>query len=203
MRLLTWNIHKGIGGMDRRYSLGRVVEVLRHYDPDVAVLQEVDQGVPRSRGDHQAELLAEALGLPHFAFAPNVTLKRGRYGNATLSRFPITRQRNIDLRFGVKKPRAALYTAVQAQVPTHNGNRQATLHVFNIHLGLSGLERRWQVKRLLDSQEVTTLDRTSRIVVAVDTNDWGRVLGRGPLKKSGFFCVTGSGARASVTFPSW
>ena len=43
-RLLTWNIHKGIGGIDRRYRPDRIVEVIRHYEPDVVLLQEVDEG---------------------------------------------------------------------------------------------------------------------------------------------------------------
>ena len=28
VRILSWNIHKGIGGIDRKYELGRVVEEL-------------------------------------------------------------------------------------------------------------------------------------------------------------------------------
>ena len=28
MRLLTWNIHKGIGGRDRRYAMDRIFDVI-------------------------------------------------------------------------------------------------------------------------------------------------------------------------------
>ena len=107
MRLLTWNIHKGIGGLDRRYAPRRIAAVIRHYDPDVVVLQEVDQGVPRSRLDRQLHLLGDELGYEHRAWGPNVTLKRGVYGNGTLSRFPIARSVNIDLTFPLKKARGA------------------------------------------------------------------------------------------------
>src|SRR6185436_5259721 len=89
VRLLTWNIHKGIGGVDRRYSPGRVTEVLKHYDADVVLLQEVDDGVPRSGNDRQVDLIADVLDYKHRAFGGNVRLKVGCYGNATLSRFPI------------------------------------------------------------------------------------------------------------------
>ena len=41
LRILTWNIHKGIGGVDRLYRINRVVDVLREELPDVALLQEV------------------------------------------------------------------------------------------------------------------------------------------------------------------
>ncbi len=199
MRVLSWNIHKGIGGVDRRYALGRIGAVIRHYDPDVALLQEVDKAVPRTRRDDQAELLADTLGFPHVAFGDNVRLSEGRYGNATLSRFPISEQRNINLKFSVKKKRGGLYTELHARV---NG-RHRTLHVFNIHLGLSGVERRWQIRRLLSSDPLAHLDRNSRIIIGGDTNDWSGALGRGQLRKAGFLAATGSGARATATFPAW
>ena len=28
MRLLSWNIHKGIGGRDRRYALRRIIDCI-------------------------------------------------------------------------------------------------------------------------------------------------------------------------------
>jgi len=199
MRMLTWNIHKGIGGVDRRYALGRITAVVQHYEPDIVLLQEVDDGVPRSRGDRQAQLLADVLGFDHHAFGPNVKLKRGRYGNATLSRFPIAQTKNIDLTFSVKKARGGLYTELQTHVDRH----RFTLHVVNIHLGLSGMERRWQVKRLLDSPVLGHLDGHSRIIVGGDTNDWAQLLGRGRLRRDGFSCLTGTGQRATRTFPAW
>src|SRR5580765_5233329 len=45
--LVTYNIHKGIGGVDRRYRPERIVEALQHHRPDLVLLQEVDDGVPR------------------------------------------------------------------------------------------------------------------------------------------------------------
>lgn len=199
MRLLTWNIHKGIGGMDRRYSPGRVTEVLRHYDADVVLLQEVDDGVPRSGRDRQVDLLGDVLDYPHRAFAPNVRLKHGCYGNATLSRHPIARHSNINLTFPMKKRRGALLTVLDTHVDGH----RYTLHVVNMHLGLSGVERRWQVRRLIRSSALTALDGSSRIVVAGDMNDWSGILAGGLLRRVGFDCATGVGVRASRTFPAW
>src|SRR5436190_853215 len=48
-RVVSWNIHKGIGGADRRYRLERIVEVLQALAPDIAMLQEVAEDMPRSR----------------------------------------------------------------------------------------------------------------------------------------------------------
>ena len=47
MRLLSYNIHKGIGGRDRRYRLERIIAVIEHENPDLICLQEVDQNVRR------------------------------------------------------------------------------------------------------------------------------------------------------------
>jgi endonuclease/exonuclease/phosphatase family metal-dependent hydrolase len=199
VRFVTWNIHRGIGGLDRRYAPGRLAAVLRHYDADVLVLQEVDDGVPRSSEDRQVDLLADLLDYPYRAYGPNVWLKRGCYGNATLSRYPIARSRNVDITFPMKKARGALFTELEVPV---NGHRY-TVHVLNIHLGLSGVERRWQVRKMLSTAPLRSLDHGSRIVLAGDTNDWSGALPRGQLRQAGFECVTGYGAHASRTFPAW
>ena len=60
-RVMTYNIHKGIGVVDRKYSPNRIIETIEHHDPDVVLLQEVDEDVPRSRRDSQVELLGDAL----------------------------------------------------------------------------------------------------------------------------------------------
>ncbi len=45
LRVLSYNIHKCIGGVDRRYDPSRIVEVIRKLDVDIVMLQEVDAGV--------------------------------------------------------------------------------------------------------------------------------------------------------------
>ena len=72
----------------------------------------------------------------------------------------------------------------------------------NTHLGLSGLERRWQVRKLLDHRALSHLSSRSRLVIAGDTNDWGGALAGGRLGDEGFECVTGVGRRAIRTFPA-
>ena len=73
--------------MDRRYRPERILEVLLHYDPDLIMLQEVDEGARRSQFHRQVDLIGEALQMECRCFAPNVRLRRqGQYGNATLAR---------------------------------------------------------------------------------------------------------------------
>ena len=90
LRIMTYNIHRAIG-VDRRFRPERIVRIAEHHAPDVLLLQEVDEGVPRSRERDLGRDLAEALGFPYFVVGHNVSLRKGRYGNATLSRHPIVR----------------------------------------------------------------------------------------------------------------
>src|SRR3972149_4899932 len=107
-RLLSYNIHKGIGGIDRRYDLGRIRDTIHHYRPDVALLQEVETGAPRSRHHDQAKLLASDTGLAHFVYQHIVKLKLGNYGNAILSRWPLQDPLYVDLTLRPKKRRGAI-----------------------------------------------------------------------------------------------
>jgi len=198
LRLLTYNIHKGIGGLDRRYRPERVATVLAHYAPDVVLLQEVDDDCRRSRGDRQSDLFGEALGMPHRAFFPNVKVRGGgSYGNAVLSRFPIAAARNIDLTFPAHKRRSALHAALS--VSAAHGGRPRTVHVFNLHLGLAGYERTWQLERFFADHPFARLAQRAPVIVGGDFNDvWGR-LGRAFFEPTGFAVPT----RPARTFPAW
>ena len=50
VHLLSWNIHKGVGGVDRRYRLDRTIELLRREAPDIALLQEVTKAAFKAIG---------------------------------------------------------------------------------------------------------------------------------------------------------
>ncbi len=194
LRLVTYNIHKGIGGVDRRYRPQRVVEVLAATRADFLLLQEVDEGVPRSRQHRQVDLLGEALGFEHRVYYPNVRLKRGHYGNALLSRYPIDHHENIDLSIPLKKKRGALH----ARLSIDKRGVHRRLWLFNVHLGLAEFERRRQLRRVLAWQHEHRMRHDTAVVVAGDFNDvWGR-LGPVVLEPEGYH---GSGRRIR-TFPA-
>jgi endonuclease/exonuclease/phosphatase family metal-dependent hydrolase len=181
LRILSWNIHKGIGGVDRRYELPRVVEVLKHYDADVLLLQEVAQGMPKLKHDDQAALLAEALGM-HFVFAPEHQFAVGGYGNLILARWPIVDSSHVDLTVGWRKKRGALQARIRAQVD----GQQHTLVVHNMHLGLAGSERGVQLEQFLSCQPFRGIHRATPVIVGGDLNDlWGS-LGPSHLLPAGF-----------------
>ncbi len=186
-RLMTYNIHKGIGGVDRRYRPERIIEVVEHCQPDILLLQEVDDGVPRSRLDRQVDTLGEALGYNHRAYQHNVSLRRGFYGNAILSRFPLTHIQHLDLTIPLKKRRRGL----AARCRVHVGGHSRTLLLFNTHLGLAGFERRVQLRRFLSSELLNRTHKNTPVIAAGDFNDvWAR-LGRQVMQPAGFSTATG------------
>jgi endonuclease/exonuclease/phosphatase family metal-dependent hydrolase len=181
MRLLTYNIHKGIGGRDRRYRLERIKQAIERENPDVICLQEVDRNVRRSRSDNQPLMLGKYFRAAGRCFQLNHKLKTGGYGNLILSRWPVLARHNVSLRHGKKKERGALLAVLDTP--------EGALHVANCHLGLAEQERLWQVERLLahrlfaESAHLPTL-------VAGDLNDWRNNLHAGPFKDHGFTHVT-------------
>jgi endonuclease/exonuclease/phosphatase family metal-dependent hydrolase len=193
-RLLTYNIHKGIGGIDRRYELGRIIDTLQHYDPGFVFLQEVDDGVPRSRFDRQVDAIGDALGFEYRAFQANVKLSRGHYGNAILSRYPLSHTWDIDLTIPLKKRRRALIAKAHVAIDGH----QRTVILSNLHLGLAGFERMMQLRRLMASNPLEHARRDTPLLLGGDLNDvWG-TLWKKCLARHGFLCATGK----SRTFPA-
>lgn len=200
LRVLTYNIHKCIGGLDRLYDPMRVAHVIARYEPDLVMLQEVDQHARRTNADRQVDLLGDFLGLRHRTYFPNVKIRGGgEYGNAMLSRFPLTETSNIDLTVPLKKKRSVLHARYRVRVGGDWGNRVRTLHVYNLHLGLSGIERKIQLRKFLESHPFVGLHNQTPMIVAGDFNDiWG-TLGRKLLVPAGF---VGAG-HPIPTFPAW
>lgn len=195
LRVLSYNIHKCIGGVDRRYEPSRIVEVIRKLDADVVMLQEVDAGVKRSNGDRQAEVLGEQLGLRYHTWFPNVDVRGGgQYGNAILSRYPLIESTNIDVTLRFKKRRSVLHGVLRVR----HDEVDRTVHVFNMHLGLARYERKRQLEMFLSSQPFAHLHHDTPVVVGGDLNDVYGGLGQ-LLVPSGFRGVD----RRPLTFPAW
>jgi endonuclease/exonuclease/phosphatase family metal-dependent hydrolase len=149
-----------------------------------------------------AKEIAAAAGYPHLANGPNVELRKGRYGNATLSREPIVRERNIDLTVNGKKRRGCQHTTLE--LPRAGGAMR--LEVFNLHLGLGARERERQIGMLVHSPEFAAIDRDSACLVAGDFNDWRSRLRVALCEVLDFGCATDLGDTASPrslpTYPS-
>jgi len=208
LRVLSYNIHKCIGGVDRRYDPSRVADVIRNLDPDVLLLQEVDAGVPRSNGDRQVDLLGELCGMRYRSWYPNVEVRGGgHYGNAILSRYPLIESTNIDLSIRFKKRRSVLHGVVRVR----HDEIDRTVHVYNMHLGLARFERRIQLRKFVDSHPFASLHHDTPVVVGGDLNDvYGRLgellhpVGfRGPGAEGDGLGSARGVNRRPLTFPAW
>ena len=223
VRVLSYNIHKGIGGRDRRYRLRRVQAVIAAARADVLCLQEVDRNVRRSRFDDQPKLLAEwFLGRrlppvgPHpgsgaargggAVFQLTLPLKTGRglpggprsggYGNLIVSKRPILDAHLVGLRRGVRKNRGAVVVVLDTPA--------GPVRLVNWHLGLAERERHWQVRKLLSHELFKTAGGVGPLPTLLlgDTNDWRGTLPRGALGEAGYTLLPDP-PRRFRTFPAW
>lgn len=110
LRIATFNIAHGRGAepdasnwvkaeRDRIARLKDIGEMLAELDADIVVLNEVDFDAVWSGQIDQADLIAEHGGYPHIARQRNydvaVPLVKWRFGNAILSRYPISSAREV------------------------------------------------------------------------------------------------------------
>jgi endonuclease/exonuclease/phosphatase family metal-dependent hydrolase len=193
MRLFSYNIHKGIGGRDRRYRIERIIEVIEEHNPDILCLQEVAREHRRSSYHDQPRLLGEYFNANGHLYQPNVHLKHGGYGNLILSRWVFRQHHHISLRMSDKKPRGAQIVTVDTP--------EGDLHVVNWHLGLAENERRWQARHLLEHHLFGESAHLPTIV-AGDFNDWRNKLAAAVFADFGFHEVTAPPSRFR-SFPAY
>ncbi len=87
LRVLCYNIHYG-QGMDGKYDVARLAEVIKKTQPDLVALQEIDVWVKRSGRVHQIQELAKLTGM-QARFGPTQHYEGGLFGNGVLTRLPI------------------------------------------------------------------------------------------------------------------
>jgi endonuclease/exonuclease/phosphatase family metal-dependent hydrolase len=202
-RVVTYNIHRAIG-VDRRFRPERVASIIANYKADIVLLQEVDEGAPRSRELDLARELANELGFPYRAVGHNVTLRKGRYGNATLSMHPILSERNIDLTIDLWKRRGCQHTAISLGGAEGSGRKPRKIDVFNLHLGLSAGQRARQVELLARSGEMADLAADAPCLIGGDFNDWRSLLVPFLTQGMRFRSATDSATgRPLLTYPSF
>ncbi len=163
-RVATYNIHK-CRGFDRKTSPDRINAVIEELQADVLCLQEVVDAPQGPRIFDQARQIARAFPQYSWCFGANRAIHGGRYGNMTLTRFPIRSWRNHDLTHRKREERGVLQVDVQI------GTGQA-LHVFNIHLGTSYMERRSQAAQLLSSDVLGQEALSDPRLIVGDFNEW-------------------------------
>ncbi len=158
----SYNIRKAVG-LDGRRDPDRILAVLREIDADVIALQEADRrfglresALPLSAiDDHTPYRAVPFAGRPH---------SLGWHGNAILVRRDMKILHAAIVPLPTLEPRGAIRVDLRA------GSQQ--LRVVGMHLDLSGLRRRRQVRTILG--HLASCDGASPTVLMGDLNEWSQ-----------------------------
>lgn len=170
IRVLTWNIHGGVG-MDGVQDYTRAIDCLMGLDADIVALQELE-GRNFAAAIPPFEHFRQRLGL-HALPVAAISTADGDYGQLLLSRWPFVTTEIHDISLPKYEPRRAIVATVRT--------RLGALRVIATHLGLRTRERRWQAERLC---EIAALSDQPTVLLG-DFNDWNRFqLNRGLLERA-------------------
>lgn len=204
LRVVTYNIHKGVRGVGprRRLEIHNLGLGVRALGADLIFLQEVRLFHHRDaqRFDHtwfgwpkqgQAEFLApEGYEV---AYRSNAVTRDGEHGNALLSRWPLGDIGHHDVSDHRFEQRGLLHVVVHW--------RARPVHCIVAHFGLVHSSRVRQAQRLRAYIEAE-VPADAPVLVAGDFNDWGERLDP-VLTGAGLIRAVAPGAvRSPLTFPS-
>lgn len=156
----SYNIHKAVG-VDGRFDPDRIIAVLRELQADVIALQECD----RRFGERESVLPKALLDDTPWRAADVARRPRslGWHGNTLLVRRDIEVVDTEALHLPTLEPRGAVRADLAIE-----GRR---IRVLGMHLDLSGLRRRDQVRAILRHCE--DCSETCPTVLLGDFNQWG------------------------------
>lgn len=157
----SYNIHKAVG-TDGKRDPARIMAILGELNADVVALQEADRRIGRR------ESVLPLQGLEDYTPYRPVALNHrpdslGWHGNALLVRRTIAVTEAAIVPLPTLEPRGA----VRADLIL-GGQR---LRVFGMHLDLSGLRRRQQLRTVL--AHLARCDGACPTVIMGDCNEWG------------------------------
>ena len=161
----SYNIHKAVG-LDRRRDPDRILSVLREIDADIIALQEADLRF----GDRASVLPRQSLDnhTPWGTVPVNMRPESiGWHGNALLVRRGLTVIDGGPVPLPMLEPRGAVF----AELATPAG----PICVVGMHLCLSGLRRRHQIKAVIDF--VARRGARCPTVLMGDFNQWSQARG--------------------------
>lgn len=164
LRVATYNVH-GCVGMDGQRSESRIAEVIASLSADIVGLQELDQNRARSAAVDQAGSIAKQLGWHHY-FHPAMRRAEELYGDAILSRYPITVQNAVELPgnppWYCRETRGV--TWAEAETPL------GRVHIMNSHFGLGRRERIQQAQLLTSADWLGSVPADAPVIVLGDFN---------------------------------
>lgn len=170
IRIATYNIRKAIG-IDRKRSPERIVAVLNALDADVIAVQEADRRFGLRQSAIPLRVLAASSNYAPVPFNIRPD-SMGWHGNAILVRKGTSVRTARPLDLPMLEPRGAVLAEIE--IAGHS------IRVIGMHLDLSGLWRRRQVRALLDL--IDALPHMPTVLMG-DMNQWSD---RGALSEFAF-----------------
>lgn len=180
----SYNMHKAVG-LDGRRDPHRVLRVLQEIDADIVALQEADKRVG-GRGSTVPHELIDSHGLyqpVHFGVRHKRMFEKAR---ARADQFLKINSRNIGWHGNaiLVKPHVGVLGCAALELPTLEPRgavmaellvRESPLRVIGMHLDLSGLWRRRQMRSIL--QAIAARPQKMPTILMGDTNEWRTVAG--------------------------
>ncbi len=127
MKILSFNVKHF---MHNSRQLQDVAALVKEMDPDIVGFQEVDEGCSRSKRVHQISTCAWLADYPYFAFGKNIDHQGGEYGNAIMSKYPITSMETVSYQVICPTDHNRSYMRAELDV---DGK---TVYFYNTHLTL-------------------------------------------------------------------
>ena len=145
LRILTYNIYHG-ETTDGRVDMDLFASIINEVNPDLVSLQEVDKNAKRTGVIDITEELSKRTGLKGH-FVKHRDFQGGEYGNAILSRFPVT---NINVIPSTGSPSTSSGTGITIPLATIRLAKRTEI-IFNCtHLSTKLEDRKAQARQLMD-----------------------------------------------------
>jgi endonuclease/exonuclease/phosphatase family metal-dependent hydrolase len=178
-------------------------DAIRTTGADIVFLQEVIGEHVEKAKKHpnwpdypHYRFLAEAIW-HNYAYGKNSQYPEGHHGNAILSKFPISYSENIDISTNRVEQRGILHCIID--IPGY----LPQLHCICVHLGLSAISRKKQV-RMIKTYVKEKIDDRAPLIIAGDFNDWrGKVNGDFSKSLNLTEVVVETEGKTARTFPAW
>lgn len=158
-KVLSYNIEKGS-------PIEKIARELQAEDPDIVLLQEVDQGTNRSGRIDQTAVLAARLSMYSF-YSPSYRDDGGTTGQAILSRFPLKDTTIVTL------PKSRNIAAAATVVIGEKKLRVVSAHFSSSVQEQKEYEARAKLAREKEAERIVALLKEAKLpaIVGADVND--------------------------------
>lgn len=159
-KIASYNIHKGVG-TDRLRRPERILDVICEIDADIVALQEADRRFGKRVSAIPTEMIATQTDYIPVAFDTRPD-SIGWHGNAILIKKSHLVLHHAILEIPTIEPRGAVLADISAA--------GRAVRIVGMHLDLSGLRRRQQIRSILS--DIDSQPKPLPTIILGDLNEW-------------------------------